>query len=272
MAGEIGGEFEIWLNCSLGNFTGFENTTSIGEILSIGNNENLISLTGLDNLTTIGGDLFLYSNDALTNITGLASLASIGGSLAITDNNSLASIQNLYNLTSIGAQIILNNNDVLNNLTGLNNIDSSTITGLYILNNNLLSHCEAKSICDYLAIPGGTIDIHDNAHGCNSQEEVEVACDTLSILDKGFNLELTISPNPLHTQAKIEIVGAIHELTLHNNQIIEFYLFDFLGREVFRTIITSSPYILKRQGLPNGMYIWKAVGITGITTGKLVIE
>jgi len=84
--------------------------------------------------------------------------------------------------------------------------------------------------------------------------------------DSAFQPKITISPNPLHTQAKIEIGN----FTL--DETTEFYLFDFLGREVFRTVIKSSPYFFKRQGLPDGMYLWKTVGSKGIATGKLVIE
>ncbi|MBC8465935.1 T9SS type A sorting domain-containing protein, partial [bacterium] len=52
----------------------------------------------------------------------------------------------------------------------------------------------------------------------------------------------------------------------------EFYLFDFLGREVYRTVINSSPYILEKSALPDGMYLWKAVGSSGIGVGKLILE
>jgi len=37
-------------------------------------------------------------------------------------------------------------------------------------------------------------------------------------------------------------------------------------------VITSSPYILKKQGLPDGIYLWKAVGSEGIAAGKVVVE
>jgi len=80
------------------------------------------------------------------------------------------------------------------------------------------------------------------------------------------NNDVSIYPNPLHSQAKIEIEK------LSPGEAVEFYLFDFLGREVYKTTITSSPYILKRQGLPDGMYLWKAVGRRGTASGKLVME
>ena len=67
-------------------------------------------------------------------------------------------------------------NDILTSLLGLSNIESESINDLFISNNNLLIECEALRICNYLANPNGIVDIHDNAPGCNSQDEVEEAC------------------------------------------------------------------------------------------------
>lgn len=105
---------------------------------------------------------------------------------------------------------------------------------------------------------------------------IPVASNTLIIKtdDKGFlsdNVNLSepiniyISPNPFCTQAKIEIKNFTPGQT-------EFYLFDLFGREVYRTVITSSPYTLHRPTLPDGMYLWKAVRSEGVGAGKLVLE
>ncbi len=72
------------------------------------------------------------------------------------------------------------NNYTLTSLSGLDNISPETVDFLRIDSNPLLSECEVQSICDYLAIPGNTTEIYDNAPGCNSQQEVEAACDTVS--------------------------------------------------------------------------------------------
>jgi hypothetical protein len=68
-------------------------------------------------------------------------------------------------------------NPALTSLTGLENIDAGSISSLHIENNYLLSTCEVQSICDYLVAPNGTISIYGNAPGCNSQQEVEEACE-----------------------------------------------------------------------------------------------
>ena len=67
-------------------------------------------------------------------------------------------------------------NDALTSLMGLDNIESNSIEDLIIYGNGCLFTCEVQSICDYLASPNGTVNIHDNAIGCNSQQEVEEEC------------------------------------------------------------------------------------------------
>ena len=66
--------------------------------------------------------------------------------------------------------------NVINGLSGIENINSGSIEDLEIDHNYLLAECDVQSICNYLAGPNGTLEIHDNANSCNSQEEVEEAC------------------------------------------------------------------------------------------------
>jgi hypothetical protein len=206
----IGGDLVIRNNDSLTSLTGLEGLTSIRGALSIGvylavGNPALTSLTGLDNLTSIGGDLNIFCNDALTSLTGLEGLNSIGGDLWIVRNNALTSITGLEglssigggleigsymfggndaltsltgldNVTTIGGDLVIKNNDSLASLTGLDNIEASSIDNLYIAGNSSLSTCEVQSICDYLSSPAGTVDIHNNASGCNNSPEVANAC------------------------------------------------------------------------------------------------
>jgi len=262
----IGGSLSIVDNENLTSLMGFDNLTSIGGHLEIAYNEGLTSLMGLENLTSTGTTLVIESNDALTSLTGLDNVTSIGKDLVIVTNTALTSITGLDNVTSIGDWLVIYENTALTSLTGLDNIDPNSIDSLFIGFNSSLSTCAVQSICDYLAAPGGVIEIHDNATGCNSQQEVQEACDTLSVPDIYFNDGLSIFPNPFHTRTKL----LIENFSL--DQTIDFYLYDFLGREVFKTVITSSPYILVRPDLPNGIYIWKAVGSAGIAAGKLVFE
>jgi len=182
-----------WGNISLATLTGLENVTSIeGGVWIIGNTI-LTNLIGLEGLTSIGGGLEIYSNNALTNLTGLDHLTSIGGDLHIGSdyyaglgNPSLTSLTGLENLTSIAGILRIVINDALMSLSGLDNIDAASIDGLYMYDNISLSSCDVHSVCDYLVSPNGTIEIHDNAPGCNSQDEVEEACGLVSCLSDGI--------------------------------------------------------------------------------------
>ena len=153
----IEGSLFIIDNTSLSDLEGLEGLTSIEENLQIGwwdsgENPFLESLAGLNGLSSIGGNLSIQYNPILPNLSGLNAVEFVGGYLSIYNNSSMTT------------------------LTGLENIDAGSISNLSIIYNHNLSECAVQSICDYLAGPNGTIDINDNAPGCNSQEEVEEAC------------------------------------------------------------------------------------------------
>ena len=103
-------------------------------------------------------------------------------------------------------------------LQGIENIDHNSITDLNIFNNALLTDCDVQSICEYLVSPNGTIDINDNAPGCNSQAEVEAACLT-SIEENITNDEITLFPNPATSFITINIKEgiAIEEAIIYNH-------------------------------------------------------
>ena len=79
-------------------------------------------------------------------------------------------------MNSIGGFLEILDNTALASLMGLDNIQAETIGDLIIADNSSLTTCEVNSVCSYLSSPNGTIEIHDNAPGCNSQQEVEDNC------------------------------------------------------------------------------------------------
>ena len=250
---------------SLTSLTGLENLTSIGEYIAIVYNAALISLTGLDNLTSIGGDLWIEGNDALTSMTGLENLTSIGGELAIVSNPFLTSLTGLGNLTSIGEWFGIEDNAALTSLTGLDSIDAGSITNLYICYNESLSTCEVQSVCDYLVSPNGTIEIHDNATGCNTQEEVEEAC-TAGLDDiSNLNNHITIYPNPSSTQITIELPN-----TPQKNTILTIY--NLSGQQYITQPITEPQTVVDISGLPSGIYFVKVVDDKNVMMGKVIKE
>jgi hypothetical protein len=228
------------------NLDSLEVIISIEGGLSIGGynggNPALTSLTGLEGLTSVGGYLYIYDNYALNSLTGLDNLASIGGYLDISLN---------YALTS---------------LTGLDNIDAGSITDLNIFYNNSLFTCEVQSICDYLASPNGTVSIYNNAPGCNSMEEVVLACETVGVDESavsGQRSAVNIYPNPTSTSITIST-----PTTNCKNTFIT--IIDITGKQLISRQITEQQTVVDVSGLPQGIYFVRVTDESKVQVGKFV--
>ncbi|MCB2220253.1 MAG: T9SS type A sorting domain-containing protein [Bacteroidetes bacterium] len=288
----IGGSIYIWGNNSLISLTGLENVTSIAGSLEISGNDALTSLTGLNNVTLIEGHLLIQGNDDLTNLTGLNSVTSIGGLVInwndnftsligldnvtaiegviwIEGNNALTSLTGLDNVTAIEGELYIMWNGAITSLTGLDNVDAGSITDLYLYDNPNLSTCHVQSICDYTVAPNGTIEIHDNAPGCNSVEEVEEACDSINSLPE-FTLDptFTIIPNPLESTT-------IVKYDLNHNSTVVLKIFDISGREI-QTLVNEvqnqgeQSVVFNTIGLKPGIYFCTLKTNEGVQTKKII--
>jgi hypothetical protein len=134
-----------------------------------------------------------------------------------------------------------------------------TISDLYINNNDSLSTCQVISICDYLASPNGTIEIYNNAAGCNSRQEVEEACGVGMEENSSPENQLNIYPNPTSTNITIETTscGPIFILNLD-------------GKELLQKKITEPSTIIDISTFPCGIYFVKVVGEKGVWAGKFM--
>ena len=256
----VGGTLRIFMNPALTSLSGLDNVSSIGGNLRITGNDTLGSLTALNNLTSVGENLRIYMNAVLTSLSGLDNVTSVGDNLRITNNDALTSLTALNNLTSIGGELGVGDNDALTSLAGLDSIDAGSITELSIYNNISLSTCEVQSVCNYLASPQGAIDIHDNATGCNSKEEVVAVC--TEGVPEISNSEFTIYPNP----AKKEIF-----LLSKNGAIIkEVNIYNQTGQKVFHENQIANAIDVSM--LPQGMYIIELVSDQWKVRRKLIIK
>lgn len=192
----VGGKIEFGNNHGLTNFNGFANLISVGGEVYVGNCNALTTISSFNNLTNIGDRLSIGTSGALTSITGFNNLNSIAASLNIYDNNALDNISGFAALTSIGGDLRIYENDILPNLIGLENIDAATIVNLAIYNNASLSHCEVKSVCDYLLNPNGTVYIAGNTGSCTNRIDVEAACAAVSVKEKHLDEKIDIYPDP----------------------------------------------------------------------------
>lgn len=190
----------------------------------------------------IGGDVEINGND-ITNLNGLNFVTAIGGDLSII---------NCDNLTS---------------LWGLENIKSESIVDLSIYDNSTLSECDIWNICYYLNNTSGIVDIHDNAEGCDTEEEVKEACLT-SVEEISTENIFTISPNPLNSTTLIQY-------TLHQNSPVFITILDLSGREIITLVNEVQQQGEQRinfntTGLPAGIYFCVLKTPQTIKTKKII--
>ena len=272
----IGENLIIRGNSALTTMAGLENLTSVGADLSISYNNALTSLEGLGGLTSIGGSLhigplasWMPGNPLLNSITGLEGVTSIGDDIIIFNNNSLSNLSGLEGVASIGGNLSIGYNETLTSLAGIDNIDGASIDDLTISLNESLSTCEVESVCDYLAAPNGTVEIEYNAPGCNSPEEVEEACDSItSIPEFTSAYSFTIIPNPVQSTAIIKY-------NLSHESPVSMKILDISGREI-KTLVNEVQYqgeqnmVFNTNGLKPGIYLIVLKTSIGMQTMKLI--
>jgi len=266
----IGGDLTIICN-DIPNFSGLDNLVSVGGSLEIHSNHNITNMTGFENLVSVGLELGIHNSNGLQDLSGLENLSFIGGSLTIGifdyGNPSLSNIQSLEGLLSIGGSLEINSNDILTSLEGLENITVSSISDLLITYNASLTTCEIQSICDYLDGPNGTIEIHDNAPGCNSQQDVEDACWN-NVEEIGINNQFTISPNPNSGFINLRLV-------INAERIVICDLLNISGVKVMSLINEmkkpgTHEMEIDLNDLPAGVYFCVLKTNNGIQTKKIV--
>ncbi len=242
----------------------------VGELWIHGN--DISNLNGLSVLTSIGGDLYIDDNEVMANLTGLEGLTYIGGDLIIGSypggNPALASLTGLSGLTFIGGKLHIYVNPSLASLSGLENVNYHSIEDLVIIHNSLLSTCHVESICNYLADPSGTIEIHDNVPGCNNPEEVDSLCNIVSVNEFTFRDEYSISPNPLNSTTLIQY-------TLHQNTPVTLKILDLSGREMTMLVNKvqqpgEQQVVFITNGLPAGIYFCVLKTNYGMQTKKII--
>lgn len=243
------------------NMTGFDNLSTIEGQLFISFNDSIINFSGLNSLTYIGSDVNIGINPKLSDLSGLENLLSIGGGLTFYNNDSLSDLTSLENLTSINGGINIRDNDRLNNLSGLDNISSASINSIVISENNNLSICEIKSICDFLATPNANIEIQTNSSGCMSQIEVEEAC-TVGIPNNNKDLQFVIYPNPASSKISISLINGV--------KTIDVTVYNMLGQKILHEKNVADK--IDVSSLDKGLYIIELITNQQRFREKLIIK
>ena len=240
----IGGNLIFYNNQCLPNVTGLGSLTTISGDLGFIENPAFLNMVGFEALTSVGGKLDLLGNPVLISLTGFDELISIGGQLQIVYNEALTSLAGLNALNSISGFLIISGNSSLTGLSGLDNLNYNSIAYLTIENNIVLSDCDVQSICEYLAEPGASGLIYNNADGCNSQAQVLEACLT-SMEEYDAEDEISLFPNP----AK----NTITVLVNRESQIEEITIYNQLGQKVLVGRLENNNMDISK--LQQGMYI-----------------
>jgi hypothetical protein len=153
--------------------------TKIEGFLTIAENEsgNILNLNGLSVLYSIGGSLNIIGNDRLVTLNGLENIATFDGDLIIKNNSSLKSLTGLGDiLISRKGDPGMISQDSLNRISGRDILPVWTIRSVTIADNPLLSDCHVQGICNYLSDPLGSVNIYNNAAGCDNPGLITHEC------------------------------------------------------------------------------------------------
>ncbi len=162
---------------------------------SFSNSDDINNLNGLDSITTVEHSLIIRFNQNLLSLNGLEQIHEVGA-LSLNDNYNLSNLDGLSGLNTIENTLSLQYNTVLSDISELADVNVDSVTRLRMYGNFMLSACNINSVCNILELPNEVyIRIEDNASGCNSQAEVEEACET-GIDEYLRNDELIVYPNP----------------------------------------------------------------------------
>ncbi len=284
------GDIQIIGNYALENLHGLSGIDSVID-LTISSYPGIIDLSGLDSLTTVmhdfhisgyslkhliglekidsvRGNLTIGGTDSLIDLEGLNNLNYIGGELRISNNKSLNDLAKLISIKSVG-DIAIMNNESLTSLEGLDSINSQDISYLYIYNNEMLSQCEIKSVCEYLIGMNGTAVISNNATGCNTREEVEAAC-TVGQNEMKLNDFCRVFPNPTSGLLRFSF-------TLTEPAVISIEIVNSLGQKIKGPesgYLSSGTHeiIWNASHLPDGIYFYRLQTNSQTASGRIVIS
>jgi hypothetical protein len=261
------GYWECGSNPKLTDLTGLNKLTAIsGGMLLLGNS-GLLSLSGLDSLTSVGEEFGIYESPLLQNLNGISKLDS-AHSVRIAGNDSMISLDGLQSLTYANYITIIYN-PMLITLDGIENVNAEHLIYLNIHDNDSLTECNVRSVCDYLTNYSGHVDIYDNSTGCDSAQEVKAACG-VGVEAVGSRQSSVVSyPNPFSSQTTFSI-------RLENSVRVNLKVFNNFGQAI--AIILDDPLekgehkvIWDSEGLAPGIYFYRISIDDDALTGKLVI-
>ena len=285
----IGGAFVVDFT-RIENFVGLNNLTTVSGVISVSQADNFISfqglpllnslgglgiskapllqnLVGLENVETLEGNLSILECEGIVDLMGIESLTAIEGMLYISQNPSLIDISQLISVTSVGSNMTLVMNSSLTSLSGIDNIDPSNWTSLTIQQNSQLSNCAVLSVCEFISNQGQTI-IIGNAEGCETEYQIQIACESLGIQEVGSDIEFFTFPNPFTTSTSIEFA-------LDGKSKIQITIYNSIGEMVYMAEDRIMPqgthqFSWSPYHMPAGLYYAVLRSEEGVSVVKMV--
>lgn len=201
----------------------------------------LESLSGFDSLEIIE-DVFFIHRFAGPKLNGFRALKKIGRVFNLQMCPNLLTLEGLENLREIGSQwetsFHLNNNSSLQDISALSGakIRANVYTLFGIVFNPKLEICHIPMVCDFIAQNKfESFNIHTNAPGCQSKDEVKTACLTSS--DDSADLPaISIFPNPV-----TDVVRMVSPLPLRSVT-----LYDISGKKIYHDTTGSTEIDMSR--------------------------
>lgn len=236
---DISGSISVIRNNALESLNGLESLIKIDGFFNVRENPSLQDISALGNVTEILGTVAIVDNDMLNSLEGLDNLQIIGnsGDFILESNQTLDDVGALSNLLFLNGRIQITENPILTTLSPLSNLDPTfIILEVRIEGNVLLSKCDVAAICENFDTPSVTTVIGNNAVGCNSIAEVQVACEIVDIPDSNF-LSALLNHTPIidaNTDGDIQFDEA--EAFTGNLEVADKVISDFTGLEAFVNI------------------------------------
>jgi len=143
----------------------------------------------------------------------------------------------------IGINIISNPN--LISLDGLSKVKK--IVGLTLIRENAkLNSCAVRAVCERLVENPRDIFIDSNDERCNSKEEVESACETVSTIADKYITNIIVFPNPATHTIFIENMSATTQT--------EYHIFNPSGQSILKIDHSVSKQGIDISSLTPGIY------------------
>ena len=166
---------EIYVYSGLKSFVGLSRDIHRLDRLYI-SSSSLERLDGLEEIRFISDDFWIASAPKLIDFRGLKRLTRVGDRLNLGNLARITSLKGLERVDMV-RMLVIQDNPILADVSALDNVRASSLRGgLFIDGNPQLSVCNTEFICAYVNGSRPRVNVYDNAPGCNSASDIQVAC------------------------------------------------------------------------------------------------